>query len=265
MVVLAPAHAVIPPAMDNITFAPRLHAAALREMQKMRGAIYLHEGNVTRDQLSRDRRHCTPEDNRAWHLLMRGRRGGFDACVLYLEHEPDVTLEDLRIRHCPLASDSQWGPRLRRAVRSEIVRAQEEGLAYSEIGGLAIQPERRGTPDGVLLTLATYALGRLRGGALGVTTANVAHSCASFLRRLGGAALESDGFSIPSYFDQRYNTEIELLRFDSRTPGTKYAALIDVIMEQFADVPVLAPTLPAAQPSRIYTPAATLLQPVFAA
>ena len=263
LVVLAPPNAPIPLALDNVKVAPRQHAAILREMQRVRGSIYLHEGNVTQDQLV-DGRHRTEEDDRAWHLMMTDREGRIGACVLYLEHEDDVTLQDLRIRHCPLTNDREWGPKLKRAVKSEIARAQFEELAYSEIGGLAIQPERRGGPDGVLLTLATYALGRLRGGALGITTANVAHSCASFLRRLGGSNLEIDGQMIPSYYDARYNTEIELLRFDSRSPCTRYASLIDEIMDQFANVPVIAATMPAVEPAVEYA-AAAALRPVFAA
>ncbi len=266
LLVLAPPHAPIPLAMNNVKVAPRQHAAVLREMQRMRGSIYLHEGNVARERLTPDGRHQTQEDEHAWHLLMTDRHGGVGACVLYLEHEPDVSFHDLRIRHCPMTNDADWGPRLQRAVTLEIARAQQEGLAYSEIGGLAIQPERRGTPDGVMLTLATYALGRLRGGALGVTTANVAHSCSSFLRRLGGAPLEYSGQTIPPYFDARYNTEIELLRFDSRSPCTKYASLIDAIMKQLARVSVIAATMPsvAPEPAPTYAPPASL-RPVFAA
>ena len=81
------------------------------------------------------------------------------------------------------------------------------------------------------------------GGALGITTANVAHSCSSILRRLGGSYLEFEGTPIPSYFDPKYNTEIDLLRFDSRHPSPKYAELIETVMDKLANVSVVGGSL----------------------
>jgi hypothetical protein len=84
------------------------------------------------------------------------------------------------------------------------------------------------------------------GGALCITTANVAHSCSSILRRLGGAYLEFEGAPIPSYFDPRYKTDIDLLRFDSRCPSPKYAELIQLVMSKLANVCVVGGSLEAA-------------------
>ena len=91
-----------------------------------------------------------------------------------------------------------------------------------------------------MMALATYGLSRVVGGSLGMTTANVAHSCSAILRRLGGSFFEVDGTQIPTYFDHRYNTEIDLLRFDSRQPNHKYAALVDQMSEHFAEVQVIS-------------------------
>src|SRR5882757_4178051 len=84
------------------------------------------------------------------------------------------------------------------------------------------------------------------GGAIGISMANVAHSCSSILRRLGGAYLEFEGAPIPSYFDPKYNTDIDLLRFDSRTPSPKYAELIQMVMSKLANVWVVGASLDAA-------------------
>jgi len=92
----------------------------------------------------------------------------------------------------------------------------------------------------LVLALAAYGLSRKLGGALGITTANVTHASSSILRRLGGAYLEFNGITLPAYFDARYNTMIELLRFDSRKPSAKYLGLIELLRGKLSGVPVFA-------------------------
>jgi len=268
MVILAPPQATGTAALGSVSFDPERHQQLLHQMQRLRGAIYLRGGNVTEAQLTADGRHQTPEDERAWHLLMTDAAGHVTSCVLYLEHDVDtVTMDDLRVRHCPLVHDERWQSTLFGAVSSEIAKARRLGLAYAEIGGLAVDESRRCSTDSLMLALATYALGRLRGGALGITTANVAHSCSSILRRLGGASLEHRGTEIPAYFDERYDTEIELLRFDSRNPSLKYTGIIDQVRRRLLSVPTLSTV--AIRPARLPRTAAVreleVLRPVAAA
>jgi hypothetical protein len=86
-----------------------------------------------------------------------------------------------------------------------------------------------------MLALAGYSLGRIRGGCLGITTATVRHCSSSILRRLGGATLEADGVTVPRYYDPRYRCDMEVLRFDSRNPNTKYLHLIELLREKLAN------------------------------
>jgi hypothetical protein len=151
-----------------------------------------------------------------------------------------MSIQHLRLRHCPLARATEWREPLRRAVHQEIARARRDGLRYAEVGGWAVSKARRCTSEGLVLALAAYGLCRVLGGALGVTTANVTHSSSSILRRLGGSHLEFDGTPMPSYFDPTYNTRIELLRFDSRRPSSKYVSLIDQLKSRLAQVAVIA-------------------------
>jgi hypothetical protein len=145
----------------------------------------------------------------------------------------------LRLRECPLITSAASRSRVTAAVESEIGRARHAGLRFGELGGWAISKERRCTPDGLMMTLAVYGLCRLRGGALCITTANVAHSCSSILRRVGGSYVECEGTPIPSYFDPRYNTDVDLLRFDSLSPSPKYAGLVSIIVSKLANVSVV--------------------------
>jgi hypothetical protein len=240
LVLLAPPAAVIPPHFRNVTYDFDQHRTLVREMQRLRGSVYLEEGNVSHDQLTSDGLHETPEDARSWHLLMRDRRGGVSSCAWYLEHDNTASIHSLRVRHCPLAKRDDWGERLKLAVESELAKARINKLRYAEVGGWAVSKERRCTSEGLVLALAAYGLCRTLGGALGITTANVKHSSSSILRRLGGSYLEARGKIIPAYFDEHYNADIEILRFDSRRPAGKYAGLIDMLRERLSNVAVFA-------------------------
>jgi hypothetical protein len=164
-----------------------------------------------------------------------------------------------------LIKHRDWRHKVTGAVESEIERARRAGFRFAELGGWAIQKERRGTPEGLMMALATYGLSRLLGGALGITTANVAHSCSSILRRLGGSYLEFEGAPIPAYFDPRYNTEIELLRFDSRSPSTKYAGLIDIVKGKLANISLIANPLDGSMLERYRAGGMPVPQRMFAA
>ena len=96
-----------------------------------------------------------------------------------------------------------------------------------------------------MLALAGYGLSRLLGGAIGITAANVTHASSSILRRLGGSYLESEGTTLPAYYDPAYNTMIELLRFDSRRPGANFSGLIDLARSRLTTVSVIASRKPA--------------------
>jgi hypothetical protein len=246
LVLLAPPQAVVPPQFRNVTYDYLSHRALVREMQRLRGSVYLEEGNVRFDQLTPEGLHETPEDARSWHLLMRDRGGRVSACAWYLEHENPASIDSLRVRNCPLARLGTWSDRLKGAVEAEIDKARRDRIRYAEVGGWAVSRDRRCTSEGLVLALAAYGLCRTLGGALGITTANVKHSSSSILRRLGGSYLEADGKMIPAYFDSRYNAEIEILRFDSRRPAKKYAGLIENLKHRLSDVAVFASPAPSA-------------------
>lgn len=241
LVLVAPPEAALPATFSRVTFDGARHAQLVREMQALRGAIYLQGGFLTQQQLSPDGLHQTPEDEKSWHLLLTDSNGHVTSCAWYLEHANTTPAESLRVRNCPLARTEEWKGKLFAAVESELTRARRAGLRYAEVGGWAVARARRCTSEGLVLALAAYGLCRVLGGALGMTTANVKHASSSILRRLGGSYLEIDGTTIPAYFDARYNTTIELLRFDSRQPSAKYSGLIELLHSRLSNVPVVAP------------------------
>jgi hypothetical protein len=242
LVLLAPPQASAHGFFRNVDVDPALHQAMVGEMQRVRGGIYLEDGAIARHELSGGR-HQTPEDHNSWHLLMLDQQQRVTACVWYMEHSGNASVDSLRVRNCPLAARDDWRGRFRSAIQAELNLARRLGMRYAEVGGWAVAPEHRCKSEGLLLALAAYSLGRIAGGALGLTTATVRHASSTILRRIGGSHLMSDAGPVPPYHDPRYNCEMELLRFDSRRPSPKYEPLIDGLKDKLAQVPVIASTI----------------------
>jgi hypothetical protein len=240
LVLLAPPSRTIPTKLTNTSVDSFRHADLLAQMQRLRGSVYLKDGALSAQQLSTDGLHQTPEDDRSWHLLMLDDNGDVDACVWYLQHDDAASFDRLRVRNCPLVAQPAWRNMLIGAVESEIAEARKHGMGYAEVGGWAVAEQSRCSSEGLVLALAGYSLGRLLGGALGITTATVRHCSSTILRRLGGSALTLNGRPIPSYFDARYKCEMELLRFDSRQPNAKYNHLVDVLKNKLTQALVIA-------------------------
>jgi hypothetical protein len=238
LVLLAPPDVSVDPFFKNLDADRRGKRELINEIQQLRGGIYLHDGALEPAQLSPEGLHRTPEDDKSWHLLFMNKQGRVASCVWYLEHHNTTTPDQLRLRNCALARREEWRGPLQTAVESELARARRDRMRYAELGGWAVAKESRCTSEGLLLALAAYSLGRVLGGAIGITTATVRHSSSSILRRLGGSHLTADGLTIPPYYDPSYKCEMELLRFDSRRPSPKYAGLIDLLSQKLAEVHV---------------------------
>ena len=197
LVLLAPPNASAHQHFRCVDVEPDLHAHLMGKVQALRGSVYLEDGAITRQQLSPGGLHRTPEDERSWHLVTMNEAHQPSACVWYFEHENTVSIEHLRVRNCAMAEDATLRNRFRAAINSELARARRDGLRYAEVGGWAVTRDSRCTSEGLVLALAAYSLGRIAGGALGLTTATVRHASSSILRRLGGRHLEADGVVVP--------------------------------------------------------------------
>jgi hypothetical protein len=240
LILLAPPTAEIPASLTNVTENTAEHNRLVREVQKLRADIYVHDGAITPSDL-RDGLHQTPEDERSWHLLIRNREGDISSCAWYMDHETPATFDKLRVRTCPLGQDPERRADFESAVQGELERARREGLRFAELGGWAVSKHCRCTSEGLLLALASYSLGRTLGPALGLTTATVRHSSSTILRRLGGSYLRHGADIVAPYFDPHYDCQMELLRFDSRKPSPKYGEMIERVHQRISGVTVVAP------------------------
>ena len=244
LVLLAP-NAPVPGLFQNLETDSLSHAQLIREMQTLRGSVYLQDGAIGRHELTAEGLHETAEDERSWHLLTLDRNRRVSGCLWYLEHASDVRVDQLRVRHTPLARGG-WREKLWSGVEAELARARRLGLNYIEAGGWAVSPESRCTTEGLLLALGSFSLARLRGDCLGISTATVRHCSSSILRRLGGAPLKAGDATVPRYYNPRYNCEMEILRFDSRYPGRRYASLVKLLQQKMSEIQVIAPAVSAA-------------------
>lgn len=261
IVFVAPSVGAVSNMFRNVEIDGTRHRKLIRDVQRMRGSIYLKDGALTKHQLTSDGLHRTEEDETSWHMLLLNKDQEVNACALYLEHDHTVTFDELRARHCPLAAEPEWRPRLVGAIDSELSRARQERLKYVELGGWAVAEQSRGTAGPLALALATYGFSRRAGGALGITTATFRHCSATILKRLGGSRLEADGVTLPPYYDPRYSCMMEMIRFDSRQPNPKYLGLIDQFRETLANITVVTRPSAVAETFRLFAQHTTAPQP----
>lgn len=258
IVFVAPSTAAVSETFRHIDVDAGRHQRLVRDVQRMRGSIYVKDGALQPHQLTADGRHQTPEDETSWHMLLLDKHQRITACALYLEHDyNNVTFDQLRARHCALTSEPEWRPTVERAIETELDRARSEQLHYVELGGWAVSEDSRGTAGPLALALAVYGFSRRAGGALGITTATFRHCSATILKRLGGARFEVDGVTLPPYFDSRYQCMMEMLKFDSRRPNPKYLNLIDQVRDTLARITVVARPATAMteeSPCHLFTP-----------
>ena len=241
LVLLAPAGRTIPGSFTRRSVDRNRHAHWLNEAQKVRGSVYLADGALQASQLTADGRHAQRSDYDSWHLLAVNGNGEVQGCARYRHLTGNVGFEDLGVRESWLAKCEQWGLSLRSAVESEIARAKQRGMAFSEVGGWAIVPEKRCTSEAVRIAMATYSLAQILGGCVGISTATERHRSSSILRRIGGRSLEHGGTELPSYYDPQYRCRMEVLRFDSSSPDASCSRWVEQLSKRLAEVSVVVP------------------------
>jgi hypothetical protein len=239
LVLLAPEGRFIPETLRRRYVDRNRFARRLSEAQRVRGSVYLADGAVQASQLTTDGRHMQGADYDSWHLLALDGNGEVQGCARYRHLTGNVGFDDLGVRESWLARCDQWGLSLRTAVESEIVRAKRRGMAFSEVGGWAIVPEKRCKAEALRIAMATYSLAQILGGCVGITTATERHRSSAILRRIGGRSLECGGTELPSYYDPQYRCRMEVLRFDSSSPDASCRIWVEQTSKRLAEVSVL--------------------------
>ncbi len=237
--ILPPARREVPGVLRNIDDNNRRYDSLLTKMQRLRGRVYGADGAIHRTELTADGRHKLDVDERSWHVLSLDARGEVVACLRYLEESDASSFDSLRVRHSALARCPVQGVKFRRAVELEMQRARRFSIAFGEVGGWAVDEDRRCTTESVRIVLATYALLELLGSCAGVATATFRHGSAGILQRIGLTALRVDGDEIPPYHDPQYGCLMQILQFDSRSPNPRYRNWIVDLIADLANAPVI--------------------------
>ena len=241
---VAPRDVVVPDAFTNCVSSPVQHRDVLESIQRFRGDLYSQDGALPRSRLTADGRHEQEADYQAWHLITFDHTGRICGCARFHAHRPDLRFEDLTLSTAGVSRSALWGAWVKRAVEAKIELSQRRGLCFSEVGGWAIEPLRRGTRDCLRLALSTYALAEILGGSIGIGTATIRHHSSTILRKIGGHVLDRDGLELPAYYDPQYRCEMEMLWFDSSQPTPRFAPIADEIRCQLTAVQVLGHQVP---------------------
>jgi hypothetical protein len=239
LVLLAPRRSAIPGTFSHGKFDRDGYEQLLAEMQRFRGATYLKDDAISAQDLDDSGRHRLDMDTQSWHVLSLDDDGHVCGCSRLTGWNKNVEFHNLGVGKSALAQSDSWGPKLRMAVEKEMQIAAFSDLTFSEVGGWAIAEKLRSTTEALRIALATYALGQVLGGVIGLTTATVRHSSANVLRKIGGCSLVSDATELPKYFDPQYGCEMEILRFNSNEPNPRFAPWIQQIRSELLSVPVL--------------------------
>jgi len=238
LVILAPFAADVP-AVFKHNVVSRRHGDLLADVQRLRGRIYSSEGAIDCGQLSPDGRHIQAADEKGWHILMLDGKGAVQGALRYLPHPSGVKFEDLGAAHSALAKSDAYRFRLRKAVDAEISRARERNIGYAEFGGWVLGPELRASLAALQIILVGFALGEHLGSCLVIATATRRHGSASILQRIGGRPLECDGMELPPYFDPQHQCEMEILRFDTGAPNSKFKPRVQSLMTEIPKLRVI--------------------------
>jgi hypothetical protein len=237
-VVLPPCGLRVSRQFRNIQFDTQRYDEFIADMQRFRGEVYLGDGAIQTSDLVNGR-HRLSIDEHSWHVLSLDSSGRIIACLRYLAHLNARSFDDLWVRDAALAACPKFGGYFRRAVEAEILHARQMKLGFGEVGGWAVAKAYRRTLEPLRVILTSYALGQLLGGCTGVATATFRHGSADVLRRIGLNPLQWDGAALPPYYDQRYGCQMEVLRFDTRSPNAKYQEAVTKLSAALAGSPVV--------------------------
>jgi hypothetical protein len=248
LMLLAPSSDAVPGAFRRLYVDSSCHGRALRQLQRLRGRVYLEDGAIRPSQLSADGRHRVAADSVSWHLLTVQPGGRVTGCARYRPYDGVPRFEDLDVRASALARQAAWRRRVREAVEGQLAQARRRRVGVVEVGGWAIAPEWRFTSVALEIVLSMFALARHLGGCIGLTTATVRNGSSRILQKLGAGPLELAGTRLPAYYDPHYRCRMEMLRLDSSMPGPKYSDLIDSIGARLLELTVVCPERMRARP-----------------
>ncbi len=113
---------------------------------------------------------------------------------------------------------------------------------FGEVGGWAVSPDVRNGAATVTTVLGAWALMQFVGEWIGVATVGKGRRADRVLSKLGGFRLPDGEGYLPHFFDSDYNSDIEILAFDSRQPCPEAIEAIHCLRRRLMDARIYAAT-----------------------
>jgi hypothetical protein len=252
---IAPERCPVDPAFTRVSTDHRAYRRRLDELQRFRGGVYVDEGFLRRQDLDTTGRHYSALDRRRWHLLVVNAADDIKACVSlrFYSKVPDV--ERLTLHEVLHRSTGGRLAMYQRAVRQLMDESADKGLTFGEVGGWAVSPDVRNGAATVATILAAWSLPRIFGcgESLWVATVGKGKRAERILSRMGGFRLCDAQRPLPSFFDAGYNSEIEILGFDSRHPCPAAVEGIDELCRRLRNCRTFGPQLMRAAGAAAYS------------
>jgi len=226
---------VIPPLFPNTDFDCAIrerflrlaeYMAAVSEIQRFRGRVYVADGAIPASALDEAGRHYQEFDFENYHLCLRNWQGRIGGCLRLRLHERTAEVRDLWLHELIKRMHPDMAESCYAALTSLFEMSRRDNVRIGEIGGWAVDEEFRNHRVSTLLPIAGWALYQIVGNAFGVASATRRHHSAAILKRIGGFELKHGDEQLPCFMDDFHGCELELLGFDSRRPNPKYEKLV---------------------------------------
>jgi hypothetical protein len=220
------------------------HAQLLREAQRLRGRVALHEGAITSSELTASGRYVIPGDEKSWHVLSLCKDARVVGCARILVHPRNVAFTKLRIAAVSVSRSTAWAHHVKDAVEAELAHARRYDMTPIEPGAWVVDESLRGTREAVSIAMSAFAWAQILGGCVGFLTATVKHGSSTMLRRLGGRSLQAGGQTIPAYFEPAWGCNVELLRFDTNSLAPRFDTALAAARHRLLASPVFSDASP---------------------
>lgn len=233
--VIAPAHRPVEAIFNNVVEDPASYWRRLTQVQQFRGSVYVNEGFLRPDALDHEGRHVSPLDPDRWHLLVCDGDRHIKACLSLRLYDQAPAMHDLCAYELLERSTGRHLMRYTAAIGSLIDQSKRDRVMFGEVGGWAVSPDVRNGAATISTILGAWALMRFVGDAIWVATVGRGKKADRILSRMGGFRLPEGGNSLPPFFDAGYNSEIDILGFDSRRPCESAVEAIHSLRRRLMD------------------------------
>ncbi len=233
--VLAPSRREVPKALTHAAMSSDHHSDLIYDVQKLRGGVYREYAGIAATLLP-DGRHCQAQlDAESWHILLQNTRGRVIGCARYRPIREGF--HQLACSKSAVAKSPVTGPVLRSAFDRHFCTARRQGIEYGEVGAWAIDGEARCSTAAVNIALMSFALARVLGGGMAITTATTRYHSSAILRRLGASPVGD----IPPYYEPMFGCTIEVLQFELEKLGERFASKLNELEAELRRSAIVCP------------------------